>query len=199
MDHGDVLEHRERLDRLLGLERAPEPPAGAAEVDHLEQVLAEGADRSRGGLDEAAEDVEERRLAGAVRPDQAAGAAREGDGHVVDRGHPREADGEVLDLDHGDFLRGAGGLRNGRDDQAPEVREVLRELLGDPAGGGQEHLQQADAEDDEEPVRVDAPLRWRMNGTSCMKTPATTAPQSVKMPPISAVAIRVSESCVGKP
>ena len=39
----------------------------------------------------------------------------------------------------------------------------------------------------------------RMNGTSCMNVPATTAPQRVKMPPISAVAIRVSESCVGNP
>ena len=40
---------------------------------------------------------------------------------------------------------------------------------------------------------------WRMNGTSCRNMPATTAPHSVKIPPISAVAIRVSESCVGKP
>ena len=32
-----------------------------------------------------------------------------------------------------------------------------------------------------------------------MKIPATSAPQSVKMPPISAVAISESESCVGKP
>ena len=48
------------------------------------------------GLDEAAEDVEERRLAGAVRADQAAGAAGEDDAHVVDRRDAGEADGEAL-------------------------------------------------------------------------------------------------------
>ena len=40
---------------------------------------------------------------------------------------------------------------------------------------------------------------WKMNGTSCMKTPATTAPQRLKMPPISTTASRISESWIGKP
>ena len=47
VDHRDVVEHRELLDRHLGLERAPQPPARAPVVDHLEQVVAERADRSR--------------------------------------------------------------------------------------------------------------------------------------------------------
>ena len=38
---------------------------------------------------------------------------------------------------------------------------------------------------------------WRMKGTSIMKTPAMTAPQSVKMPPISAVAINVRDCSRG--
>ena len=42
----DVLEHRQVGDRLLGLEGAPQPPPGAAEVGHGEQVLAEGRDRA---------------------------------------------------------------------------------------------------------------------------------------------------------
>ena len=35
---------------------------------------------------------------------------------------------------------------------------------------------------------------WKTNGSSWRKIPATSAPQSVKMPPISAVAISESES-----
>ena len=37
-----------------------------------------------------------------------------------------------------------------------------------------------------------------MKGTSIMKTPAMTEPQSVKMPPISVVAINVSDCSSGK-
>ncbi len=100
VDHRDVVEHRQLLDRHLGLERAPQPPARAAVVDHLEQVVAECADRPCGRLDEAAQDVEERRLSRPVRPDQAARAAGEDDADVVDRRHAGEADGQPLDLDH---------------------------------------------------------------------------------------------------
>ena len=100
VDHRDVVEHGQLLDRHLGLERPPESPARPPVVDHLEQVVAERADRPRGRLDEAAEDVEERRLARAVRADQPACAAREDDADVVDRGDAGEADGEALDLDH---------------------------------------------------------------------------------------------------
>ena len=39
---------------------------------------------------------------------------------------------------------------------------------------------------------------WKTNGTSCWKQPAMTAPQRLKMPPISAVAARISESWVWK-
>ena len=75
VDHRDVVEDRELLDRLLGLERAPQPPPRAAEVRHRQQVLAEGARRVPAGrLDESAEHVEERRLAGPVGPDQPARA-----------------------------------------------------------------------------------------------------------------------------
>ncbi len=110
------------------------------------------------GLDEAAEDVEERRLAGAVRADQAAGAAGEDDAHVVDRGDAREADGEALDLDHAG-LRLRRQLADAACDQPAEVRHVLRELLGETARRGQQHLEQAGAEEDQQEVRVDAPLR----------------------------------------
>ena len=43
VDHRDVVEDRELLDRLLGLERPPQAPARAPVVGHLQQVLAERA------------------------------------------------------------------------------------------------------------------------------------------------------------
>ena len=96
----DVVEDRQLLDRLLGLERPPQPPSRPPEVGHAEQVLAERADAPCGRADEAAQHVEERRLAGAVRADQAARPGREHDGHPVERRDAAEADGEILDLDH---------------------------------------------------------------------------------------------------
>ena len=100
VDHRHVVEHGELLDRLLRLEGAPQAPAGPPVVDHLEQILSEGADRAGRRLDEAGEDVEERRLPGAVRADQAARALRERDAHVVDGRDAGEADREPFDLDH---------------------------------------------------------------------------------------------------
>ena len=90
-------------------------PSAHAGSRPCEQVLAEGRDRSGRRLDEAAEDVEERRLAGAVRADQAAGAAREDDAHAVDRRHAGEADGQALDLDHAAGFSPAGCARARRD------------------------------------------------------------------------------------
>ena len=63
-------------DRLLGLERAPHSPARPPEVGHREQVVAERAHDAFDRPDEPAEHVEERRLAGAVRPDEPARARR---------------------------------------------------------------------------------------------------------------------------
>ena len=81
------------------------------------------------GLDEAAEDVEERRLAGAVRADQAARPAGEDEAHVVDRRDAREAHGEALDLDHGVVLVAARERARTARGQPAEVGHVLRELL----------------------------------------------------------------------
>ena len=85
VDDRHVVVHRQRLDRLLGLERATEAPPRTPEVGHPEEVLTERLDRTGRRLDEAAQHVEERRLAGAVRPDQPARAARERHAHVVER------------------------------------------------------------------------------------------------------------------
>ena len=45
-DHRHVVEHRQLLDRLLGLEGPAHPPAGPAEVSDRQQVVAERATRS---------------------------------------------------------------------------------------------------------------------------------------------------------
>ena len=74
-----VVVHRQRLDRLLGLERSPQTPAGPCVVGHRQQVVAERGDASRRRAHESGQHVEERRLAGAVRTDQAARPARERD------------------------------------------------------------------------------------------------------------------------
>jgi hypothetical protein len=111
VDHGDVVEDRELLDRLLGLERAAQAPACATEVRHPQQVVAEAADCALRGADESAEDVEERRLACSVRPDQPARPAREDDADVVERRDAGEADGQAADLDHGAFFSAAACSR----------------------------------------------------------------------------------------
>ncbi len=51
-----------------------------------------------------------------------------------------------------------------RGDQPPEVGHVLRELVDQAAGRGQQHLEQPGAEDDQQEVRVDAPLRLEEEG-----------------------------------
>ena len=167
MDHRDVVEHRQLLDRLLRLERAPQAPAGAPVVDHLEQVLAERADRARGGLDEAAEDVEERRLAGAVRADQAARAAREDDAHVVDRRHAGEADGEPFDLDHAaaSARRRCGTAGASR----AEVRDVLRHLLASPPGAVSSTCSRPTPKMISRKFGLMPHCAWKMNGTSWLK------------------------------
>ncbi len=103
-------------------------PSARAGSRHGEQVVAEGVHRARGRAHEAAQHVEERRLAGAVGADQPARAAGELDGHAVDRRHAAEAHREVLDLDHSRPPSAAGAAEQ-PPDQPPELRHVARELV----------------------------------------------------------------------
>src|SRR5439155_11474860 len=120
--------------RLLLLERPPEPPACTPEVGHLEDVLAEGRDRSGRGPDEPAHDVEEGRLARAVRADQPAGAAGEDDRHVVDRHDSSEADGEPVDLGHPAGSRAGTSRRARPKSKRPRFRMSFGNCSARPRG-----------------------------------------------------------------
>ena len=67
----DVLAHRQRAERVAVLERAREPVPAAAVRRPARDVAALELDRAARRPVEAAEHVDERRLAGAVRADQA--------------------------------------------------------------------------------------------------------------------------------
>src|SRR3954463_10436596 len=176
MRERDVRRDAQLLDRLLGLERAPQAPAGAAEVRHGEQIVAERADAARRGHHEAAEDVEERRLAGAVRADQAARARLEADGHPVERRDAAEADGQVLDLDQR-ARSWAGVRRRPAPPIAPHSRARSRgTCAASPAGAVSSTCSTPT------PKRIVSRSagRFRLSstaGSSFMSTPATTAPQ----------------------
>ena len=159
MDHRDVVEHRQLLDRLLGLERPPQAPARAPVVGHPQQVLAERRDRADGRLDEAAEDVEERRLAGAVRADQAAGAAGEDDAHVVDRRDAGEAHREALDLDHGGFLSAAACSRTRAATSRPSLARSFGSCSASPPGAVSSTCRRPAPKRIRSEVRVQPPLR----------------------------------------
>jgi hypothetical protein len=69
--HLDVLPHRELCERPTVLKRTREPNAAAAVRAPRRDVASLELHRSCRGKVEAAEHVDERRLARAVRPDQA--------------------------------------------------------------------------------------------------------------------------------
>jgi hypothetical protein len=67
----DVVENSHRADQLDVLERARDPATRDAVNRRAQQAPPVEAELTRVGLVQARDDVEERRLAGAIRPDQA--------------------------------------------------------------------------------------------------------------------------------
>jgi len=84
-DEGVVLRH--------------EADEGADEAGVLVDVVAEDARRPGGGRVEAKEGIDEGGLAGAVRAQQADGAALEGDGELMEDGAATQLHGELIELD----------------------------------------------------------------------------------------------------
>ena len=96
----DVLERRHLLEQPDVLERPPDAALGRRVGRHAGDVLVLEDDRARRRLVDARDHVEERRLAGAVRADQADDRApldREVD--VVDGDEAAELLAELLDLE----------------------------------------------------------------------------------------------------
>jgi hypothetical protein len=160
-----VLEGRERVEDADDLERTR---------DARRHDRVRGKVRDRGGAEprpaavggeEGGEDVEERRLAGAVRPDDRAElAARDRERHAVDRRERAEVLGQILDLEQdlpgrrreARCRRGRGGPGRPRRDaragavQAAGAAQTLDDPH-DPVGG--EH-----DEGDEDHAEVDEPV-----------------------------------------
>ena len=103
-----VVEHRERRQEARLLEGAGDADAGAPLHRRTRQFLALAADRAGAGLVEAREHVEQRRLAAAVRADQAVHLARaQGERYLVERADAAEV---LADADGFERARTAGGM-----------------------------------------------------------------------------------------
>ena len=169
---------RQLLDGLLGLERAPQPPARAAEVRHREQVVAERARSARTpGATKPLSTLKNVVLPaplGPIRPQVPPSKRTVMPSSGVT---PPKRTVRSVDLDH---ARRSSAGRPRR--VAPAIKpatacEVLRHLVRQPARRGQQHLQDADAEQDRQQVGGQAPVVEQTAGRSFMNMPATTAPQ----------------------
>src|SRR2546423_10163425 len=101
--HPDIVIGRQRVDDLLLLEGPAQPPARPAMRGHAEQVRPLGIHATARWLDEAAEDVEQSRLAGTIGTDQAADAGRQLERDAVKRPYAAEGDRELMHVQHGAF------------------------------------------------------------------------------------------------
>ena len=120
-DH-HVLEHRQVRHQSDVLEGAREAPADAKARGQRRDVRRLERDGSRIGRVHAADQVEDRGLAGAIRPDQReALAASDAEREIVDHLEPAEALGEVLYLENHDFL---SSTPCGRSDMMAMIRQA---------------------------------------------------------------------------
>jgi hypothetical protein len=98
----DVLAHAHGPEQRQVLKGPADAEGGDAVGRRLHQRAALETDRAFAERVEAREAVEERRLAGAVRSDEADdAAAADGEGHLVQRRDAAEADRDVGDLEQG--------------------------------------------------------------------------------------------------
>jgi hypothetical protein len=106
----EIVEHRHVGKQLAVLERAGEPEPGDLVRRKPGDVVLAKADRAAAAI-EAADAVEHRRLAGAVRADQRQKLARGGrERHVVEHDQPAEPQGEALDRELSHTTSGSGDI-----------------------------------------------------------------------------------------
>ena len=98
----EVVAYRRALDEADVLERAPEPEGGALVDGQAGDVPPLVQDAAGVGHVEAGDEVEQRRLAGAVGPDHPDDLPlADGDAHVEVGLHAAEPDGQVVRVKHG--------------------------------------------------------------------------------------------------
>ena len=160
VDHRDVVEDGELLDRLLGLERPAETPPRATEVGHLRA----GRRRSRGSLPAAGRTKPLRTLKnvvlpapfGPINPQVPLGKTTLTSSIGVTPANRTVS--PVTSITAPSSLPPPGS-RTPRDDEPARASRVLRQLVGEPARCGQQHLEEPHAEEDQDEVRVEPPLR----------------------------------------
>ena len=178
-DHRHVVVDRELLDRLLGLERAPHAPARAPEVGHRRA----GPRRTPCTLPSAGRTKPLSTLKKVVLPAPLGPMSPQVPSPKsivmpIERRDAAEAHREVLDLDHPAPSR-VGGLP--RPTSPPISRPSFAMSRGNwydqALRRGEEHLEDADAEEDRQQVRRDAPVVRAARAGAASAVPATTAPQ----------------------
>ncbi len=143
-----VLVRRERQDHIGALVAAAEAAPGDAMRRPAGDVLAVEADASRRRLQLARQQVDERGLAGAVRPDDAVHlVGREVERHAVDRDQPAEAPRQALDRQRLAALRRARARHARRAGRSVTGRRCL--ALEQPGNAARRRQHGADQDESE--------------------------------------------------
>src|SRR5205823_10374369 len=101
-----ILEHRELSEQSNVLEGAPDPARGDSSGLERHEIRVAETDDARVRFVDAGDEVEDRGLPGAVRPDQSEdGARRDLERDVADGLQATEALGDVLEKESHFFLR----------------------------------------------------------------------------------------------
>ena len=161
-----VLEHRERVEDADDLERARDAQRDDPVGEERGDGRAADPCLATVGGQEPRQEVEEGRLAGAVRADDRAQlAAAHLEGRAVHRGEGAEAPGEAADLEQGLHGRRRAGRRRGRRDRRDRRgRGRVAGDLGAPAeaaqtlGDADDAVRREHDEGDEDHAEVDEPV-----------------------------------------
>ena len=122
-----VVRHRQPAEQARGLKRAGQPHPGTAPRVEMSDVAAEQLHPPGRGAVAAGDEVEQRGLAGAVRPEhRPALSGEDRDVHVPDRGHPAEALGHPVHRDDRGHATPPVGVLTGTAGSGPAGRRGLR-------------------------------------------------------------------------
>ena len=97
---GHVIPYSEIFHDLLGLKRAPNTERGSPGHWNAKEVDTVDRHRASRAFDETAHDVEQRCLAGAVRPDQTGHSGADVGRQIIQSAHAAECDRQVANFNH---------------------------------------------------------------------------------------------------